>query len=128
MRAVILCPGPSLAALPAAVWPAGAGVIIGVNRAAAYRACGWWAFVDSPVFAAVKPAGLPRVFTTAESLRTLSKGDHRARLMAHAPMALDAAALRFQLSLGWSIYSAPAALCLAAFLGATKIDVYGADW
>jgi hypothetical protein len=76
MRALILCPGPSLAAFPGSAGGKSdePELLIGVNRAAAHVACDVWAAGDYPLIrkARCEVRGLPALLTaaaTADRLR-----------------------------------------------------------
>lgn len=119
MTAALFCPGPSLATLDA---PPKADLTIGVNRAACGFPCHWWAALDLPLIERIHSdvIGAPRLFTCRATLASLE------RRGLTFPAAIVAEDLRGPER--WSLYTAPAALVLAAHLGARLIDVYGADW
>lgn len=130
MRIAILCPGQSLSIVPANARPLACNLIIGVNRAVMYRICDWWTFTDSPMYLNehVYPKGTPRVFTTASAIAAIKSIETNPTLHHYQPMPFDVAIPACPLDTGWSVYSATAALVLAAHLGASSIDVFGADW
>ncbi len=116
MTAAILCPGPSLKALE--VVPR-VDLTIAVNRAALTFACDWWAARDYPMIRD-NAAKVLAIRTTANDLRGRL---NRFRVLATAE----------ELN-GWcpanllGTLTALLALLFAAKEGATRIDVYGADW
>jgi hypothetical protein len=118
--AVILCPGPSLADVPQDLT---ADIVIGVNRACEFRECTWRVALDPNRFNDL-PLGNPRLFTLATTVLWL-KAEGK-------PIPADVLTIddiwRDYPQCGWNIYSATSALILAAHVGATSIDVYGADW
>lgn len=118
MHVTVLCPGPSLVRTFAGF----GGLTIGVNRAAIAYGCDWWAALDSPlIIDGEQPSGSPRLFTSRETFDRLVRN--------RSPWADRMGAVADDLlPPEWRIFTAPAALALAAYLGATRIDVYGADW
>ncbi len=94
-----------------------------MNRAATFTLCDWWAFLDYTVFAQVLPPGKPKIFTTVISAETSAIHGRPFK----PDMTLDSIMGNYMAG-GWTIYTATASLALAAHLGATQIDVYGADW
>lgn len=118
MRAVVLAPGPSLSLLDE--MPAD-DVSIAIKRAAFYfPQCQWVAILDTPVLHAIDdqiPAGA----------KLLTRAEYRPKHTSRA--GLDVEALE-----KWcpvpkiAEFTATAALVLAGFLGAERVDVYGADW
>lgn len=113
MKSVVLCPGPSLAAMTA--WPN--CLTIGVNRAPLIvRNLGkvdWWVFTDPRVAVKYAPDYAPRIFTSADSRDKLRLPNALTYEQVGTPRECT--------------YTATAALMLAAHLGATQIDVFGAD-
>lgn len=127
MRAVILCPGPSLARYLAA--PVGADLTIGVNRAAEAVACDWLAAIDCGVVAQMPIKGRPALFTSAKTWsRALADGAAPSRfeeILLHEEIQFTTSC---PASPGWKTFSITTALVLAEFLQATEIELFGADW
>jgi hypothetical protein len=119
MNVALLCPGPSLANLTEAPK---ADVTIGVNRAACRFPCQWWAATDYPLIRDWQHAvlGDPRLLTKRQTWIDL-----RHRLKFSDVLLLDSLECLVK---GWDVKTATASLVLAGTLGATRIDVYGADW
>ncbi len=97
-----------------------------MNRAVIFRECDWWSFIDPATFRDWKPIGNPALFfrrDTRDSIRAVNPGliDGRKQIV------LDDIKHEFPEG-GWTLLSATIALVLAAHLGATSIDVFGADW
>lgn len=117
MRVVVLSPGPSLAKLKA-VPPA--DVVIGINRAAFVFECDWWAVLDSPFIREARPkiVGKPHLFTRAEYRPKYPDWHSRSveGLAGYCPNIHELA-----------VFTAPAALIFAGWLGADYIDIYGCD-
>lgn len=129
MNAVLLCPGPSLAHLEHV--PV-ADLTIGVNRAAIRYPVDVWAALDhwSVNNGGIRNwcgqvIGSPVLLSTRDSLKvvarrcpwrgaTIAIEDYRDWLPATKPGR-------------WSLFSATCALVYAAWRGASRIDVYGAD-
>lgn len=123
MNAALLCPGPSLTQ----TYPPAAGrhdVNIGVNRAVLAFRCHWWAFVDWQTYIETGRQAC-RTFVSRTADRELRRrtGDFTPDLTFES-IDLD----RTRNSIRWGMFSATAALFLASHLGATSVDVYGADW
>lgn len=118
MQACILCPGPSLANvsdLPTC------SVSIAVNRAALRFGCDYWAALDYQTFTRDEPniKGNPLLFTRAE---------YRHKTHRDGIDAEDLFGLLSRDRINWPMYTLPAAMVLAAWLGAKRIDIYGCDW
>jgi hypothetical protein len=122
MTAALLCPGPSLVKVRVDDL-AHYQIKIGVNRSVSEFECDWWAFKDYTVFPAVHPLGKPKIFTTVVCAETSAL--HGKPF--YVNLTLDSIQDEFPPG-GWPIYTSLCALTLAAHLGATQIDVYGADW
>jgi len=123
MTAAILCPGPSLLRSFAA--SDYAGLRIGVNRAATALACDWWAACDMPLIRSQWPhvIGTPRLFTIRATRDSLVRRGYP------EPNRLTDDLCRYcPEALRWCAFTATSALVLAGHLGATQIDVFGADW
>jgi hypothetical protein len=119
MNVALLCPGPSLATLEESP---PADITIGVNRAACRFPVTWWAATDYPLIRGWGGAilGNPKLFTRRQTWL-----DVRRRI--NPPTVMFTEALSCPVK-GWDVKTATAALVLAGNLGATRIDVYGADW
>ncbi len=122
MKAAICCPGPSLNLLDA---PPAADILIGVNRAVLRFACHWLAAKDyttlKQIYREGGPRGTPSLFTIPQTWK-----DSRDKF-GPFPQFITTDQIAPPIP-NWSVKTAPAALVLAAHLGATSIDVYGADW
>lgn len=123
MTAVILAPGPSLAGL---TYTPLADVVIGVNRASVAHAVDVWACLD---FSLLKEEtrnvlGKPKLWTGAETWRT-------AEAWCGLELATTSDAMRVFFPVNtraaWTLYTTTTALVFAAWVGAERIDVYGAD-
>lgn len=118
MRVALLCCGPSLGR----TWPPARNrydAVIAVNRAA-LLGCDYWACLDSPMlrrFDDLVPAK-PRLLTRAE---------YRPRFSSRAGWTVEQLAERCPVP-KFADYSATAGLVLAGHIGATAVDVFGADW
>lgn len=133
LRVAVLCPGPSLAKLkPEALAPY--AQIIGVNAAVEGFRCDWWCFGDYSTFDKFAP--LPAPYSPANAAPCMfvgsNVGDNIDR-QPYGPAFRQGVAMEWQRvherpsSEQWATYSATAALVLASELGATHVDVYGAD-
>ena len=114
MNCALLSPGPSLARLTKA--PA-ADVTIAVKRAALPFGCDWLAILDSP---ALKEYG-----GIAPAAQLLTRREYRPKYTVRPGLACEDLACPV---LMFDLYTATAALALAGYLKATRVDVYGADW
>lgn len=133
MKAIVLSPGPSLAAYT----PRAADLTIAVNRAAIAQACDVWACGDTPaveanaeaVLEACKLRGqaVPKLLSYSVSIDTLR--DHRftwpSEIISWTPMAESF--LHTSVA-NWPFTTALSALVYALWQGATEVDIYGADW
>jgi hypothetical protein len=119
----LLCPGPSLAAYAA---PTPRPLTIAVNRAALRFQCDWWAACDYPMVRDNRRhvLGAPAVCTAKqqfwkfpELVGVCIEDDlwPKWRMPGANPG-------------GYSLYSFSAAMILALHVGATRLDVFGADW
>lgn len=127
-RAVILCPGPSLANFIASGKPQALGEIrIGVNRAAEAVACSWMVAADAEAAAAFEPIGTPALFTTEQSAKRLTIGSLAKYTTV---LTFDEVGRRTSCPAqhGWRRFSLLAAMVLAEYLYARRIEVYGTDW
>jgi hypothetical protein len=120
MKASLLCPGPSLGTYTADAFDE-YPLRIGVNRAVTRFACHWWAALDAPVVHkhGAEAVGKPRVFTLAS---------RASELVGWQVATLESLERYCPAITRWGSFTAPAALVLAGSLGATQIDVFGADW
>lgn len=95
---------------------------IGVNRAALRFRCDWWVFADWQTF--IEYAGslgvVPACFTTRDSLASLARRGLRPPAVVFEDIVAD-------LPPCWRVFSASAALALAASLGTVDVAVFGAD-
>ncbi len=127
MKALILCPGPSLRAYLAN--PVGGDVVIAVNRAAEAVAADWLCAIDADALLGFRPEGRPRIFTTAQSM-TRFRSEQPGRASKFSMLSFEA--LYHQLAIPraprWDMFSATAALVLAHWLGASEIEIFGCDW
>lgn len=135
MKAIILCPGPSLSCLDVELFRAPDEIVIAVNRAALAYECHVWAATDSPLIEKIGDQvlehqrcgkrGTPALLSTRVSLDTLADRGWRwpgrvdvvERMRDWAPPDLQ-----------YGRFSACSALIYAAWRGAGEIVVYGADW
>jgi hypothetical protein len=124
MRAVLLCPGPSLARLTCVP---DSELSIGVNRAATAFAVGVWACCDLPAIEQwhEQVIGSPTLVCGQEAWDNLRdrKITWRGETCFSASMASYCPP-----GMNWTMFSSTVALIHAAFRGATQIDVYGCDW
>lgn len=135
MKAVVLCPGPSLAKFTGCEH-----LTIGVNRAGLNKqvgpsyaetlgrisgfACDWWAATDYPLIRDYQALGKPKLFTSRQTANDIKgKFDHLFSGIA----AKEDIGVPFN-EVPWTIYTATSALVLAYHLGATEIEVYGCDF
>lgn len=125
MNAALLCPGPSLARVTADDL-IGHPIIAGVNRAIHAFRCNWWIACDWHAVADHRPSYTPRLFTCDASLATLRR--QGAWVDEYQPLTFESLHEHCPASLSWGTFSAPAGLVLLWHLGATRIDVFGADW
>jgi len=112
MTAALICTGPT-----AVKFPGGYQLTIGVKRAATGFLCDWVAIIDSPALTEICPRLLG-------SPKLLTRRDYRPKYSAIPGMDVES----LSGPLGFAQWTSVASLSLAAFLGATTIDVYGADW
>ena len=116
MKAVVLCPGPSLPS----TWPdadSGADVVIAVNRAASFG-CDWLVAYDGSALRANyqhAKVGCLSLGTGAKWLRHLKR---HPEVLADGEIEMPDVAHTFSIN---------GALALAAHLGATEIEVHGDD-
>lgn len=112
MNAVLLCPGPSLANLYSVPK---CDLSIAVNRACLRFDADWGAILDCTLLKeiAIRP---PKLLTRREHWPRYTQSPGLAVEDTGCPIAR------------YDLFTAPAALALAGYLGATTIDVYGADW
>lgn len=131
MRVAILNPGPSLAKWPVEVFAA-YDLRVGVNRAASrITSCDYWAFIDWTLFVQYQPAYHPGVITATEAVRGLERRGQSHELLEYgSPLLLESFLDAYPIQPGksWSRYTCTTAMVAAAWLGASSIDLYGADW
>lgn len=123
MNTVLLCPGPSLARYQ----PIGTPVVtVGVNRAATLHRCDVWAATDWPLIVRTRPLGQPILFTITATRDALARKQQTWPwlVVTHDGIAGRTVCNRLH---PWTRFTATAALAYLAWLGATRIDVYGAD-
>lgn len=127
MNAAILCPGPSLAKWPDAMLSA-YPLRIAVNRGVHRVPCTHWVMADLNPFEKDPPAKLPPVWTSENIISHFPKGSATAyeTLGNRHPFLVNTYSPDGVVD--WRSFSSTAALIVAAHLGATRIDVYGADW
>jgi hypothetical protein len=124
MRVALLCPGPSLAAYPGR---SGFDLVLGVNRAAIAHGCDVWVACDVPCVRQHMEAvqGMPLLLTGMESSGTLDTDHPRYR----GPITDIRPLLTFcDPGWSWQSFSASCAFVYAVAQGATRIDLWGADW
>lgn len=115
MKAIVLCPGPSLAAYSAKQ----ADLIIGVNRAVLAHRCDWWSATDRTLLKEIDPGYRLNLFTDEQTLVPRPE---------RFPMILRKQMTSYYTSSAtWPSFSSTSALVLAAHLGALTIDVFGDD-
>lgn len=143
MNAAILCPGPSLALHAAAAggraWDT-ADVRIAINTAIlCHSGIEWWCALDELLFQMAaerhelfgnwlyEAEPPPAIFTDDHAYQRIEDNpEHKALFHRHRRLdALGVAGVKPPP--GWNHYSSGGARVLAVFLGATHIDVYGAD-
>lgn len=106
---------------------AGHTVRIGVNSAVELCECEWWAAGDMLAIQKIKPVGRPGIYTKRT---TLDRMETRFPDLLDGRPTLtwaDAVDGLGSMPAGWSVYSATAALVLAAHLQAESVDVFGVD-
>lgn len=118
MKAVILCPGPSLARL---IELPPCDISIAINRAALKFACQWWASLDYPMLRdnQAKILGNPQLLTRRQTYLDLHKRLGRFAEIRIVEDMADAAGY---------VKTLPCAMVFAHTLGAKRIDLYGVDW
>lgn len=125
MNATLLCPGPSLSGYGGQ----GAGIVVGVNRAATAHRCDVWAATDRPLImsTADQVLGEPVLYTIEATRESINR---RGRSWPYAVVTHSDVA-GGQVDNGrhpWTRFTACAALQYLAWSGATHIDVWGCDW
>lgn len=130
MKANLLCPGPSLRSwVDAELYSAEA--IVGVNRAVLRVPCTDWVFLDSNVYQQFRPENPCAIWSNENTIHNCKgmAGHHHwhpvESLFDRFPQRLQIVEDSFA---SWCMYSATSALVVCAALGATQIEVYGADW
>ena len=124
MNATLLCPGPSLAKYSP---DKRSGWVVGVNRAAILHECDVWAATDLPLIKHTMPLGTPTLLTidaTRDSLHRRGK-PWPWLVITHTGIAGETVTNKQH---PWTRYTATAALQYLKWIGATRVDVYGADW
>jgi hypothetical protein len=118
MKALLLCPGPSLAGFDDST----PGYRVGVNRAAVGYRCDTWAALDYPTIRDQQATviGSPLLFTRRQTWL-----DVRGQLRLREIRLVEDLACPVK---GWDLLTATTSLVLLADMGAKTIDVYGADW
>ena len=124
MKAAVLCPGPSLGACKLR---AGFDLVIGVNRAVNFAACGYWSLSDGArVFNDSRPIGMPVLITSRSMHTDMARTAPESRN--HDYLDLYDIATRYPFKpIDWALFSTTTAIVASAYLGAKSIDVYGAD-
>lgn len=129
MRVALLSAGPSLQASYGPVDPKLHKLRIGVNTAVNLYKCEWWACADSHRFIDIHNAGVigkPQAFCIdAQRDRTICFEPDIAKK--YKITGWDEVFAEVGASTSWMSNTAPAALILAKWLGATEIDCYGVD-
>lgn len=128
MRAVICCPGPSLANYQ----PTPADLVIAVNRAATKVECGTWLCCDPPLIqqAHEQVIGSPLLVTSTDGHHVCSTFERDfGKKLWRGEFVCQTEALGYcPHAYQWVMFSATSALVWAGFKGADVIDCYGADW
>jgi len=104
--------------------------LIAVNRAAEFAACRWWVALDARTFSWTRPQGAPTLVCGDDQYRKVVQDHPEAVGIKHRSLStlhLDLAAPG-RPPVRWKRLGATVAVALAVNLGATEIDVYGADW
>jgi len=121
MNVAILLAGPSLAKLTAAP---DADLLIGVKRAALRFPCDWCVVLDIPCLRS-------DWFRQVDAEQYLTRRDYRPKYTTRPGVTCEEMELVYPPSTKakhWNMFSSSASLVLAKFLGAKRIDVYGADF
>jgi hypothetical protein len=125
LNAAILCPGPSLQSCGAI----SADVTIGINRAASFVPCDWVAAVDYPVVTQWGDSfGGAKWLTNQNSITHLEREKHPWAWREHVTTDFLRRNFHDTRDFPWTIFSFTSALVFAAYLGATTVEIYGADW
>lgn len=125
MKFALLCPGPSLTKT---YKPGSHVVTIAVNRAALAFEADWWAFCDWQRFVEDDVKYMPKLYTTEIAVEHVRMKGLGAKFDRHEWKSFDSLMPEVPKSIGWTLYTAPAALVLAYHLGATKVECFGCDW
>ena len=130
---ILLCAGPSLAHYQ----PRTADLVVAVNRAALLQncdvgACGDWPLVEEvrDKVAAFQTTGgrpLPALFTAAGGRAEIVRPG-RGGEWAEATIQFEDLYDGHEHEIGWTCYTATAAVWLCACRGVQRLDVFGADW
>lgn len=134
MTAAILCPGPSLAMYKRDRWM-DYDFQLAVNRAVRYAPCTHWVMCDkNPMAPEDRPGIIPHVFTSEHALQCMdTEGWPRPPMVTTLDKLKDTYLNQYVNGesgevVCWDSFSSTSALVCAAYLGATAVDVYGADW
>ena len=123
MLAHLLCPGPSLSVYRQ---PEPRPLTIAVNRAALAYECDWWAAVDYPMVKHNRRhvLGAPALCSARQQFEKFREQ--------HGCCIEDGLWPKWRMPginpTAYSLYSFSAAMVLALQLGATRLEVFGADW
>lgn len=120
MIAAVLCPGPSLVR----TWPQPADVVLAVNRAAIAFPSDYWVALDYPLIREHTPIGSPALVTQQATFDSLAQRKQNPKTVVLVESLFDF----YPRKMGWTRLTFSVAVVFAAYLGATAINVYGADW
>jgi len=122
MKAVVLCPGPSLRKFEK---PDAYRLIVGVNRAAQFTPCDIWVALDARTFGETKALGRPVLVTATDQYEIMCKQHAKARKLEHR----SSADLSFpRTPVAWHTKGLTTAIVVAYLQGAREIDCWGVDW
>src|SRR5688572_402783 len=126
MQIAILSPGPSLPQFSGAP----DATTIGVNRAATLFACDWLAAIDYTLIEKYSSSflGSPKWLTNQNSFEHFARQDHPWGRREHVTTDWLRRNYLDTRQFSWTLYSFTSALVFAAYLGATRVDIYGADF
>jgi hypothetical protein len=140
MKIGIVCPGPSAIAAASHELDSQYDLWIGVNRAVLVRPCDYWVFGESKVYGDLVINHSAQIFNR---LIRLVIPEHTRRELGIEPGGLflknspthQEISEKVPLSVSqtpnhdtWKTFSFTTAIALALYLGAFKVDCYGADW
>lgn len=127
LKALLLCPGPSLARFAPGPGELAMKLVVCVNRAALKFPCDAWAALDWTIVKAHghDVQGSPVLITSGDTPRLLDRVGVKWRgqevfpadLFAYVPHVVN-----------YVLFSATTGLVFAAMRGAKEIDIYGCDW